>query len=207
MFTGLVEGIGKIKKRDRKRVLFECPKNFAIKAGDSISVDGVCLTAVESTGDGFWAELSDETLERTTLKEKRENEKVNLERALALGERLGGHLVLGHIDGVGRVVSVKKKGEGFVEMEIMFPEELSRYIVEKGSIAVDGVSLTVNKVKGDKICLMLIPETLRRTTLSLRKPGDRVNLEVDLIAKYVERMISANKSESLLNKLKDEGYL
>jgi riboflavin synthase len=163
--------------------------------GDSISVSGVCLTIVEIGAEGagefageISADLAAETLRRTTLGGLRAGDRVNLERPLRFDQRLGGHVVQGHVDGVGTVAALAPDGDG-VWMEIEAPAALCRYIAEKGSIAVDGVSLTVARVEDPRFAVALIPHTLAVTTLGRRRPGDRVNLEVDVLAKYVERLM------------------
>ena len=160
--------------------------SFAI--GESIAIDGVCLTVVERQAGSFSVEAGAETLARTTMAELRVGDGVHLERALALGERLGGHLVLGHVDGVGKVVVARPESGGHA-LELAVPASLLPFMLEKGSIAVDGVSLTVNSIRGDRIALFLIPETLRRTTLASRTVGASVNLEADVLGKYVARLI------------------
>jgi riboflavin synthase len=163
------------------------PGDVAI--GDSIAVAGACLTVVAQAHYGFAADLSPETLARTTLGRARAGDGVNLEKSLRLSDRLGGHLVSGHIDGIGAVADVVREGEGGAERwRFVAPPELLRYIAEKGSIAVDGVSLTVNGVTADGFHVTLIPHTLGATTFGERKAGDPVNLEVDMVARYLERL-------------------
>ena len=164
-----------------------------IALGDSIAVSGVCLTAVELTGDGFWADVSGETLSRTTLGALRPGDPVNLEKALTPTTRLGGHLVSGHVDGVGRVAERRPEARS-VRFVIEAPCELARYIAEKGSIAVDGVSLTVNRVDGARFDLNIVPHTLAETTLDRFAPGRAVNLEVDVIARYLERLLLGDRA-------------
>jgi riboflavin synthase len=156
-------------------------------------VSGVCLTIVALGGDEFSADLAAETLRRTTLGELGAGDAVNLERPLRFDQRLGGHVVQGHVDGVGTVTSVAPEGDG-VWMDIEAPAALRRYIVEKGSIAVDGVSLTVARVADPRFAIALIPHTLAATTLGVRRPGDRVNVEVDVLAKYVERLLEGARA-------------
>jgi riboflavin synthase len=158
-----------------------------IDEGDSVMVNGVCLTAVDLEDGRFSADLSSETLERSALGDLSEGERVNLELPLRPSDRLGGHIVQGHVDGVGTVESSRADGSGR-SVTFLAPSGLERYIVEKGSIAVDGVSLTVAELDGNVFSVALIPETLERTNLTLAEPGRRVNLEVDVIAKYVERL-------------------
>ncbi|MGC9108766.1 MAG: riboflavin synthase [Caldimicrobium sp.] len=193
MFTGLVEGKGIIKKILPKGAgfLLEIEAEFSLedtKVGDSIAVDGICLTAIAVKQKIFAAEVSPETIARTTLKYKKPGDLVNLERALKLGDPLGGHLVSGHVDGTGKIVKILPL-EGYHLFEIEVPQELSHYLVPKGSIAVDGISLTINEVEKNLIRLMIIPHTFKMTTLFLKKQGDFVNLEIDMIAKMVYQWI------------------
>ncbi|OAQ21566.1 riboflavin synthase [Thermosulfurimonas dismutans] len=212
MFTGLVEGLGTIKKIRPKGgglVLgIEAPFSLEnTRVGDSVAVNGACLTVVALEGQIFEVDVSPETLMRTTLGELKVGDRVNLERALRLGDRLGGHLVTGHVDGIGRVVSRENKGNFFF-FRIWAPSEVSRYLVEKGSVAVDGVSLTVNRVFGEEFELAVIPHTASLTTLGFRKSGDRVNLEADLLAKYVEKFLSPYRGGGDLSEdfLKESGF-
>jgi riboflavin synthase len=218
MFTGLVEGIGKIVSLQpcRGGLLAEISASFSLKdthVGDSIAVDGVCLTVTEIRGSSFKAQISPETLSKTTLRYKNTGDFVNLERALKFGDRLGGHLVSGHVDGIGKIVSITPV-EDFWKVKIEIPEELSSYLVKKGSIAVDGVSLTINDFKDNALELMLIPHTLKATTLCLKKPGDLVNIEIDMIAKMVYKWLSpylesleSSKKHLTLEFLKEHGFL
>jgi riboflavin synthase len=185
MFTGIVQAVGTIVRVQPLEI--ECPKLelSGVALGDSICVQGVCLTVTAVTARGFTADVSPATLEVTTGLDR--PGPVNLERSLALGERLGGHLVTGHVDGVGEVVRLE---DGV--LEVRAARELARFIARKGSIAVDGVSLTVNRVDGALFEVFLIPHTLEATTLSRLKPGARVNLEVDLVARYVARLLEAS---------------
>ena len=162
-----------------------------MELGDSIAVSGVCLTVTERTAVGFWADVSNETLSRTTLGELEPGSRVNLERALTLATPLGGHLVSGHVDGTGRVRERVDDARS-VRLRIEAPAELLRYIAEKGSICVDGVSLTVNQIAGAVFDLNIVPHTLRETTLDEFAPGRRANLEVDLVARYLERLLPAS---------------
>ena len=193
MFTGIIQAIGKVETRQdrggdaRLRVGMGKLDLSDVAVGDSIAVSGVCLTAVELTGDGFWADVSGETLSRTTLGALRPGDPVNLEKALTPTTRLGGHLVSGHVDGVGRVAERRPEARS-VRFVIEAPRELARYIAEKGSIAVDGVSLTVARAHRDRFEVALIPETLARTTLGAAGPGARVNLEADVVARHVARL-------------------
>ena len=202
MFTGLVEDVGEIAEvapapsgGARLSVRTRLP-DADLKRGASIAVDGACLTVVEREGGTFTADVSVETLRRTTLSDRRAGDAVNLERPLALGERLGGHLVLGHVDGVGRIRSREQAG-GAVRAVVELPRDLLPLVVEKGSVALDGTSLTVNELVGtDAISLMLIPETLRATTWRHKRKGDRVNVEADILAKHVARLLKAQGSRT-----------
>ncbi len=192
MFTGLVQGMGRIAALDRSdagvRVQIETPLAAELHAGDSIAVNGVCLSAAALKDGSFVADAMNETLSRTALGGLGPGAEVNLELPLRASDRLGGHVVQGHVDGVGVVVSVTP--DGFARrIEIEAPAEVLRYVIEKGSIAVDGVSLTVAGLDSRSFNVSLIPETLQRTNLRQAAAGDRVNLEVDVLAKYVEKLI------------------
>jgi riboflavin synthase len=190
MFTGIVEELGEVAAADggQLRVAATTVLEDA-KTGDSIAVDGCCLTAVE-IGAGWWrADVTDETLRRTTLGGLSPGDRVNLERPVRVNDRLGGHIVQGHVDGVGEVV------EPAPDLRVRTPRPLLKYVVEKGSVAVDGVSLTVVDVLDDGFTVALIPHTTEVTTLGLRQPGDKVNLEVDVTVKYVERLLAWNAGE------------
>ena len=164
-----------------------------VKLGDSIAVNGVCLTAVELPGDGFWADVSRETLARTAFIDFKAGSKVNLEKALTPTSRLGGHLVSGHIDGVGEIVSMAENARAW-QFTIRAPRELAKYIAHKGSITVDGTSLTVNAVNGAEFELTIVPHTLAETIMLDYRPGRQVNLEVDLLARYLERLLLGDKA-------------
>jgi len=193
MFTGIIQTLGRIEslvpQGDAVRLTIVAPEldTSDVALGDSIAVSGPCLTAVALGPDRFEADVSPETLARTSLGGKRPGDRVNLEKALRLSDRLGGHLVSGHVDGVGEV-RARTPLEQYVKFRIAAPAELARYIAMKGSIAVEGVSLTVNAVDGVEFELMIIPHTLERTTLGELQPGSRVNLEIDLVARYLERL-------------------
>jgi riboflavin synthase len=218
MFTGLVEGIGKIISLQPYRggLLAEISSSFSLKdtdIGDSISVDGICLTITEIKGSTFKAHISPETLKKTTFRYKNSGDFVNLERALKLGDRLGGHLVSGHVDGIGKIVSITPI-EDFWKLLIEIPSEFTPYLVKKGSIAIDGVSLTINDFKNNLLEFMLVPHTLKVTTLCLRKPGDLVNIEIDMIAKMVYKWLSpylesleSSKKALTLEILKEHGFI
>jgi riboflavin synthase len=163
-----------------------------LRIGDSVAVNGVCLTAVRIDGDRFAADLSPETLRHTDLGSLRPGDPVNLEPAVAIGGRLGGHLVQGHVDGTGRVLSIRREGDSRI-FRLSVPKRLSRYVVEKGFIAVDGISLTVVSVGVGSFTVAVIPHTFKHTNLHTKQPGQRVNLEADIFAKYVERLMEAKQ--------------
>jgi riboflavin synthase len=192
VFTGLVADLGHVARVDRTadgvRLTVESPLARELGEGDSVAVNGVCLTAVGICGDRFGADMMHETLRRSSLGDVDEGGRVNLELPLRADGRLGGHLVQGHVDGVGAVVDVRDEGFARV-VTVEAPAELLRYVVEKGSIAVDGVSLTVAEVGDTTFAVSLIPETLERTNLGAATPGTPVNLEVDILAKYVEKLV------------------
>ena len=194
MFTGIITAIGTVVALTpaaggaRLRLETGGLDLRDVGLGDSIAVSGVCLTATALPGDGFWADVSRETLDCTTLGDLRPGITVNLEKALTPSSRLGGHLVSGHVDGVGTITEWRPDGDSW-RLRIQAPGALGRYIAAKGSICVDGVSLTVNQVTGAAFALNIIPHTLHATTLSGYHPGRRVNLEVDLIARYLERLL------------------
>lgn len=193
MFTGLVQDLGEVTRVDETvdgvRIAVRTPLAAELKDGDSVAVNGVCLTAVGMCGgDLFGADVMRETLRRSSLAELAPGGRVNLELPLRAADRLGGHVVQGHVDGVGAVRAVREEGFARV-VEIEADPQLLRYVVEKGSIAVDGISLTVSAVDGTSFSVSLIPETLERTTLGAAQPGRPVNLEVDVLAKYVEKLI------------------
>lgn len=192
MFTGIIEGVGSVRavrrKGDGAEIEISCAFDLEkTNIGDSISVNGCCLTITSRLGKSFWADLSPETLASSTLSGLSKDDPVNLERALTVGGRLGGHIVQGHVDGIGKVSDIKEHSSSR-EFTIKMPKGLSRYIVEKGSMAVDGVSLTVNRCEGDRFRVSVIPHTQLKTTFEGMKRGDSVNLEVDIIGKYVEKL-------------------
>jgi len=214
MFTGIIEDKGKVirieHRRQGKRLTLGLPINLTeVQLGDSININGVCLTIVEKRGQTIGLDLSSETLQKTVLGELKEGSQVNFERALKLTDRLGGHIVTGHIDGIGVITEKRKEGD-FIHLKIRIPKFVSRYIVQKGSIAIDGISLTVNECEDEEIRVTLIPYTLEKTTLIDKKVGDRVNAEADIIGKYVEKMMNRGeeKSESMdLSFLKEHGFI
>jgi riboflavin synthase len=187
LFTGLVAGKGVVRGLAHGRVEVETPLAAELSPGDSVAVNGVCLTATERDNGAFAAEVMPETLRRTSLAPLATGDEVNLELPLRASDRLGGHIVQGHVDGTGTIESVDGDGNSRV-LRIEAAAELLRYVVEKGSIAVDGVSLTVSGVNDHAFEVSLIPETLERTTLGAAAPGRTVNLEVDVLAKYVEKL-------------------
>jgi riboflavin synthase len=193
MFTGIVEQIGTVEavsdNEEVRRLVLSAPGLGELAIGASISVNGVCLTAVDTGENTVSVEVIPETLQRTNLGTMHQAGQVNLERPMPANGRFDGHIVQGHVDGVGTVSAVEKSDGGRVVMKVEIPETLRRYVVEKGSITIDGVSLTVASLTDDGFGVALIPHTLEVTTLGLRNPGDTVNLEVDVLAKYVERLL------------------
>ncbi|MBW1720611.1 MAG: riboflavin synthase [Deltaproteobacteria bacterium] len=195
MFTGIVEGIGQVREISRVggdvRLIIQPPFPLSdSRVGDSIAVDGACLTLTELKGEMFSADVSMETLSRTTLGRLKPGDEVNLERALRLSDRLGGHLVLGHVDGVGKILERKPERRSWC-LRIGIDKALSRYTIEKGSIAVDGISLTINRCQETWFEVNIIPQTGRETTLLKKTAGDPVNIETDLIGKYVEKFFKS----------------
>lgn len=199
MFTGIIEAIGEVvalqpKNGDlRLRIKTHGLDLSDVRLGDSIATNGVCLTVVELPGDGYWADVSRETLETTSLPDWKQGQRVNLEKALTPQTRLGGHIVSGHVDGVGEVVSrhPDARSERF---RIHAPQALAKYIAHKGSITVDGTSLTVNKVDGAEFELNIVPHTLQMTIMDSYRTGTRINLEVDVLARYLERLMLGDKA-------------
>ena len=188
MFTGIVEERGRVAVAGDGHLVIEARTVVRDSdVGASVSVNGVCLTVVERTDASLRFDLSEQTLERTCLRDLRPGDPVNLERPVTLVARLGGHLVQGHVDGVGEVTRVDVDATGGARVSLRVPTELARYVVERGSIAIDGVSLTIAAVDGEEITVALIPHTLAVTTLGLAAPGRQVNVEADVIARYVER--------------------
>ena len=210
MFTGIVEELGRVVRletvEDSARLTVEAPTvTQDVSLGDSVSVNGCCLTVTAVHGSTFTADLMAETLTRTTLGSQAPGDPVNLERALRASDRLGGHIVQGHVDATAEVLD-HHRGEHWDLLRIGLPQEIARYVAVKGSVALDGVSLTVVDVvdapnaspvpgAGASLSVGLIPETLRRTTLGTRRPGERVNLEVDVLAKYAERLLGARPNQ------------
>lgn len=194
MFTGLIENVGRVhsweKGKDCGRLTLAT--DLAVRQmalGSSVAVNGACLTMVSKGRGRFAVDVSPETLKRTNLQDVNPGDLVNLERPLQLGERLGGHLVTGHVDGVGKIVGVRRAGQ-FFSFQFKVPASLARLLVQKGSVAVDGISLTVNECRDEHFSVMIIPFTFQHTNLHLRKVGDRVNIETDLIGKYVKQLLA-----------------
>ena len=199
MFTGIIQSVGQIEALQQKNNDMRLTLNIGklsvddLALGDSVAVSGVCLTVVEKTSNGFVADVSGETLSRTIAVQWQTGDRVNLELALTPTTRLGGHLVSGHVDGVGEVV--KRSSDGRSERFIIkAPDSLAKYIAEKGSICVDGISLTVNTVSGSEFELNIVPHTLQETTMGDYMPGRQVNLEADIIARYLERLLLGDKA-------------
>jgi len=213
MFTGIIEDKGKVirvEHRGReKKLTLELPIHLTeMQLGDSININGVCLTIVEKRGQTIGLDLSLETLQKTVLGELKEGDQVNFERPLKVTDRLGGHIVTGHIDGIGVITEKRKEGD-YLHLGIRVPKFVSRYVVQKGSIAIDGISLTVNECENEEIKMTLIPYTLEKTILKDKKVGDRVNVEADIIGKYVEKMMNRGDEKSKgmdLSFLKEHGF-
>ena len=214
MFTGIIEDKGKVLRVEyrgpEKRLTVEPPLYLTeVQLGESININGVCLTVVQKKEQAIELDLSQETLQKTILGELREGDQVNLERALKLNDRLGGHIVTGHIDGIGVIVE-KRQERDFLQLRIRIPESASRYVVQKGSIAIDGISLTVNEYQAGDIQMTLIPYTIQKTTLMDKKVGDRVNIETDILGKYVEKLLDRGDKKSgqvNLSFLKEHGFI
>ncbi len=216
MFSGIIEAVGKIQSirsgSDGARIAVDAgPLLEGVKVGDSIAVNGACLTVVAFGGGAFESDVSPETLRLTNLGPLQTGDSVNLERALALGDRLGGHMVTGHIDGMGRIRSRRADGES-IWLTVEAPPEVMRYVVHKGSVAVDGISLTVAACDEETFSIAIIPHTSDQTTLTDKRDGAAVNLEADLIGKYVEKLLSPHAAAGgkpggvSLGTLKEHGY-
>lgn len=196
MFTGIIEGLGTIRdiRSSARETRLAVEADFAMEGtliGDSVAVNGVCLTVVHMEGGRFAADISPETLARTTFRKTRVGERVNLERALRFSDRLDGHLVAGHVDGTGRIAGLRKEANAWI-VDVTAAPELLRYMIEKGSVAVDGISLTINRLEADRFQVSVIPHTATVTTIGSKKLGDEVHIETDLIGKYVERFLSTD---------------
>lgn len=204
MFSGIVEKSGTLIKRvqEKKRIALTFqtrPWNNPFKKGESIAVNGVCLTVIKSLKPNqFTVQVVPETLSSTTLGELCIRDRVNLERSLTWGERIGGHFVLGHVDGVGRIMKRIGRGKNFA-LQIEVPQVVVQHLVPKGSVAIDGISLTIQKLGANYITVAIIPHTATMTTLGRKKRGDRVNLEADVIAKHLARWVNSNKTKAILN--------
>ncbi len=210
MFTGIIEAVGTVKSIEKRgafgRIRISAAMDLTgVKPGDSIAVDGACLTATGVSDGCFTADLSDETLRVTTLGELAAGSRVNLELALTFSKPLGGHLVTGHIDGVGSIRRKVKKGES-MDIEVAVPGPLMSQVVKKGSVAVDGVSLTVAELTADGVTIAVIPHTLEKTTLASKPEGARVNIETDLIGKYVEKYFLSAKKGVTEGFLEEHGF-
>jgi riboflavin synthase len=207
MFTGIITAVGRIARLEPRGGDVRITVDTAgldmadVALGDSIAVSGVCLTVIEFDTASFAADVSNETLAHTTLGKHKAGDPVNLEKALRLADRLGGHMVSGHVDGAGKVVSVVPDGRS-LRWTFEVPAELARYIAHKGSVCIDGTSLTVNEVSGNRFGVNLIPHTVAHTVFAARRPGDAVNIEVDVVARYVERLLAGGDSPRL-----DEAFL
>jgi riboflavin synthase len=214
MFTGIIEEVGRVAsikiKGEQRRLIVSCSKLLPeLKPGDSVSVSGVCLTAVEITPDSFGADLAQETWRRTSFSRLQKGALVNLELAMRASGRFDGHVVQGHVDGVGTVIDLKPIPDGNdYWLSLNVPSELTRYVVSKGSLAIEGISLTVAAIEGTQVKVAILPHTADATNLRSLKAGDPVNLEVDVIAKYVERMMTGERAASsiTLEKLVRAGF-
>lgn len=218
MFTGIIQAVGEVAAMQasggdmRLRINTGKLPLEDVVLGDSICTNGVCLTVIELPGDGYWADVSVETLNFTTLGDLKPGSRVNLEKALTPQSRLGGHIVSGHVDGVGEVVSLAEEARS-IRVVLRAPDGLAKYIAHKGSICVDGTSLTVNAVNGAEFDLNIIPQTMAETVFAQYQPGSRVNLEVDVIARYLERLIQGDAAADTsaaglsLDTLAEHGFL
>ena len=210
MFTGMIESMGSVKKftRHGEDAILDIDASMIledIKVGDSIAINGACLTVTRKSEREFTADVSAETLSRTNLRLLKPGDRVNLEKALRLNSFLGGHLVLGHVDGLGKILE-KVTRSNSVLLGVEIDMGLGRLIVEKGSVAVDGVSLTVNRCEKNRFYVTMIPQTARMTTLGIKKVADRVNIETDIIGKYVEKLLNPDKGIDM-NFLAEHGFL
>jgi riboflavin synthase len=213
MFTGIIEELGQVEKVERStdaaRLTIRGPRVVADAGhGDSISVNGVCLTVVERTGDTFTADVMAQTLLMSTLDSAQAGSPVNLERAALVGDRLGGHIVQGHVDGPGEFLALDDLGGGNWWLRVRYPTDLDPYLVFKGSVAIDGISLTIAELAAGDLSATIIPHTFRNTTLGGYRPGARVNIECDILAKHVEKLIRKMQVKDGLNvgKLREMGY-
>lgn len=206
MFTGLIQEVGKLVARRGGAIEVQAAMARDLQLGESVAVQGICLTVTHVGGDRFTADVSASTLALTTAGSWAPGRRLNLERALALGDRLGGHLVSGHVDGVGRLQAKRRLGEAW-QLRYAMPSELAPYLVSRGSIAVDGTSLTLHEAAAESFGVTIIPHTGAQTTLLEHPPGTEVNLEVDMLAKYVQRMLGAYQAPGLtVEKLASYGF-
>lgn len=214
MFTGIIEELGKVEnakpisggislKISAYRILED------ISVNDSICVDGVCLTVTNVEDNSFWVDAVGATLQKSTFSEIKKLQQVNLERSVRLNDRLGGHLVQGHVNGIGKIIEIQKLGENYL-LRIEVPEELQKYLIKEGSIAIDGISLTIAELNQNNVSISIIPHTWKNTTLKHKSTGEKVNIEIDILAKYVEKLLTGNKSDQKKsiteNWLKELGY-
>ena len=214
MFTGIIEEVGRVSriadKNGSRRISISCSRLVKeLKKGDSIAVSGVCLTAIDITPSSFTADLAEETWNRTSFSRIRKEALVNLELPMRADGRFGGHIVQGHVDGTGKFLALDKiEGAEDFWLRIEIPPELARYVISKGSLSIEGISLTVAKIEGATVTAAIIPHTLEMTNLASLKPGDPMNLEVDMIAKYVEKMMKGDSRNSsiTLERLVREGF-
>ena len=214
MFTGIIEEVGRVigiaqENGNRRITVAATQLNKELKQGDSISVSGVCLTALEITGESFAADLADETWKRTSFSRIKKGAQINLELPMRADGRFGGHIVQGHVDGTGKFLGLDRVGganDYWLRIEI--PSELARYVIFKGSLSIEGISLTVAKIEGTEVTAAIIPHTVKMTNLNSLKAGDPVNLEVDMVAKYVEKMLKGESNSSALTveRLVGEGF-
>jgi riboflavin synthase len=212
MFTGIIEDIGRVDGIKKLAGKWEFSirtrlNPHAIREGDSVAIDGVCLTATKTTKDGFSADASLETLSLTTLMDRKPGDPVNLERAMRADGRFGGHIVMGHVDGTGVIKEIRQAGES-IRIEIETKPDLGRYIVRKGSITLDGVSLTVNERNDNVFSVNIIPFTASRTTIGSKKPRDKLNIETDIIGKYIDSLTGRGKDQGMdMRFLYEHGYV
>ncbi len=214
MFTGIIEEIGKIQSINPisggMQIKIACSKILEdISIDDSICINGVCLTAIKVESDGFWVDAVGATLEKTTFTKMKLSTFVNLERSLKLNDRLGGHFVQGHVNGIGTILAIKRLGENYF-LKLNVEESLQHYLIEEGSITIDGISLTIAELENSKLGISIIPHTWKNTAFQFKKVGDKVNVETDVLAKYIEKLLNKNEagkaSHITENWLKELGY-